>query len=669
MDHDEKPGLIASHVAKTLESFQNFEGALSKAARSNDVLEGATLNKYLLQTENDFTRFKMWVGNQTAHQSGPSSLDGRLREAAHLQQQVTYLLKGMSESLQTATSLVQDDPSFLVQSQEDGKHEAFQHDDSHSCSSDSAESDESDFSVPGSDNLPSSGLPTLLTDIGEVVDCLLRLSVATANPAPHEHFRKPYTKPNEIRYSPSAYERSDIEHVRKRFPSITDDMAKNLAKFITRRHRFFKDLEAHRRELASNRENDKYYTELIQEDAPSDDDMSQTTSAHHWLFAGTGPDTVPPRPSATEDGIFECPFCYRMICAKTFTAWRQHVFGDLRPYKCIDRNCIESNSDFDRRRDLQSHVSKYHWRSWSCPFKCQQHFPSAAELRVHIREHHFPAGTEDELKSITALGERDAPDSTSSPCPLCEHLATGLAEYIDHVGFHLEKLALFALPTVEVAGPLGWASGTSWIPESARIRDPGWLTKYTSGSGEESSSKPGADADSTHSLSARQPPFQKGPLEFFKTQLRISLLKLAGTKQQMRHLSPGEERRDDEAHRFARREEKKKAEEEPDQVFEPVRSEQYYGVPQSWEADNQPETTQSTKTQIKGKGKAQDEGVLCNTKVIQCEMVHSRHGTTPLLMPNQLLQNRLRTTPIIIRRLPHKPVTGVVLQLRGMEME
>jgi len=129
--------------------------------------------------------------------------------------------------------------------------------------------------------------------------------------------------------------------------------------------------------------------------------------------------------------------------------YRQHIFGDLRPYTCLFSECIESNLDFDRHESWQSHLLKYHWRSWSCPFKCQQPFSVAAELSRHIREDHLPTGTEEEIESIAALGERDAPNNTSRSCPLCDYSMQGLAEYIDHVGCHLEQLALFALPSLE----------------------------------------------------------------------------------------------------------------------------------------------------------------------------------------------------------------------------
>ncbi|WXC58023.1 hypothetical protein SNK03_003921 [Fusarium graminearum] len=360
MEHNKKPESIASHVAKTFESFQDLETALAKATSSDEPSEGATLKSLLPVIENDFTRFKMWAGNQAAHQIGPSSLDHRLREAPHLQQQVIYLLKDMCESLEDALSQVCE--SSEPQDQGKGNNQNIQ--DISASSIDSAQDQESDLSDSDSDfddDAPTTVLSTLLLDAREATDCLLRLSVAIANPAPHERFRKLGAGSSK---DISFYEPHDIAYVRDKFPKITDELSKALGKFITRRRQFFEYRLAHHEKLssgietlASNKETDTGHTEVvsktiasslpeefkapakfdpqvavIDEDIQSDTGMSQTSYATsaEFIFGETDQEThkpapplrVPPRPSAAEDGIFECPFCYRIISARTRTAWK-----------------------------------------------------------------------------------------------------------------------------------------------------------------------------------------------------------------------------------------------------------------------------------------------------------------------------------------------------------
>lgn len=108
--------------------------------------------------------------------------------------------------------------------------------------------------------------------------------------------------------------------------------------------------------------------------------------------------------------------------------------------------------DFDRRHRWQVHISKYHWLEWSCPFKCEGAFPSAAALRRHLSSTHLSGVSEEQLSAVVALGENAAPNDIENECPLCLDSLYGLKPYVKHVGRHLEQLALFALPSLEEEG-------------------------------------------------------------------------------------------------------------------------------------------------------------------------------------------------------------------------
>lgn len=321
MDVDQQSGSIASHVTKAILFFRNLQDVLSKPATSTGDLEGATLNDFPLHMENHFARFKMWVGNQAALQSRPFSLDDRLRTAFHLRRQVIYLVKDICDSLQTAISLIRNGPSSLKQ---DRKVQVLQDDNSHSSPPESGESDESDFSDTEPDGQPGSGLSILLTDIGEAIDCLLRLSVAIANPALHDRSRKLGTEPFKSLSLYEPYEPKDIAHVRNQFPSIANELAIALGSFITRRRQSIKNGQAYLGKYWYT-DADRYDTTLVQKYTLSDAKTSQTTSTHHRLFAGTDQTTsilgVPPLPSTTRHGMFKCPFCHRLTFAANQAAW------------------------------------------------------------------------------------------------------------------------------------------------------------------------------------------------------------------------------------------------------------------------------------------------------------------------------------------------------------
>ncbi|KLO83340.1 Uncharacterized protein LW93_15010 [Fusarium fujikuroi] len=459
---------IAHNVRNVLKSFRTVATLFKHKI---DSLDYQAEHDLLLTLENENTRFGMWAGNLAAHQSGPASLDHRLREAPHIQEQVLYLLRDILESLEDARALVprerppkggadiKDKSESLAESSDLDSEDGF---------TDSDLDDDENIS-------PNTRLSTLCTDITEAIDCLLRLSLAIANPAPHERFRKLGAGPNE---DISFYEAHDVRYVQDKLPKISQDLPGVLGKLITRRRQFFKYREAHHAKLTAGldqmTQKDTSWTEVVRntvastlpehlkgsgvidEDNRSDMAMSETSYATSagYLTMENGemkpapPLKVPPRPPEADRGVFECPFCYRMISASTRGAWKRHVFGDLRPYTCLFSRCAESNTDFDRRHRWQLHVSQYHWRTWSCPFNCGSTFQSGVELRDHIRHKHLPNASDEHLSTVVARGEVSVSSDVTQECPLCRRAISGLKSYIKHVGRHLEQLALFALPSI-----------------------------------------------------------------------------------------------------------------------------------------------------------------------------------------------------------------------------
>ncbi|KAG5807197.1 hypothetical protein H9Q74_007891 [Fusarium xylarioides] len=470
MDSNQERMPIAHNVRNVLKLFRTVATTFNHEVDSlDDQVESDSLRELLPTLENENIRFKMWAGNLGAHQSGPASLDHRLREAPHIQEQVIYLLRDISESLEDTIVIIPQKEPQKVNADIWVKLESLpEGSDSEDSFTDSDLDDDGNIS-------PQTRFSTLCTDITEAIDCLLRLSLAIANPAPHERFRKLGAGPDE---DISFYEAHDVRYVQDKFPKISQDLPNVLGKFITRRRQFFKYRESHHAKLAAgvNQETQKDTSRtevvpntvasslpehfkgsgVIDEDSRSDMAMSETsyaTSAGYLMLEDgemkpAPPLKVPPRPPEADKGVFECPFCYRMISASTRGAWKRHVFGDLRPYTCLFSRCVELNTDFDRRHRWQLHVSQYHWRTWSCPFKCGSMIPSAVELGDHIRHNHIPNASDEHLATVVARGEVSVSNDVAQECPLCKRDISGLKSYIKHVGRHLEQLALHALPKI-----------------------------------------------------------------------------------------------------------------------------------------------------------------------------------------------------------------------------
>jgi len=90
---------IARRVAQCVDIFQQVSHVFgSKAGNETDE----TLPT---QFGEEFGRFKVWSSNIGAHQTGPSSLDYRLRESKTLQIRVSELLDSLKESLERGESV------------------------------------------------------------------------------------------------------------------------------------------------------------------------------------------------------------------------------------------------------------------------------------------------------------------------------------------------------------------------------------------------------------------------------------------------------------------------------------------------------------------------------------------------------------------------------------
>ena len=187
--------------------------------------------------------------------------------------------------------------------------------------------------------LATTELNQILSDIVEVVNCLLRLSVAIRNPAPHDRLMK--SKSSDT----SHYEPYDIQHVSMKFPGADKEITARLGKAISRRRQYFKYREEHHK-LSQGLDFNSGMTEIVgpstivsplpqhikggagvagdlgtlDEDERSETGISQTTYA--TSVANSEQIRTPPLPKQSKDGPFECPFCFVIISASTPLSWK-----------------------------------------------------------------------------------------------------------------------------------------------------------------------------------------------------------------------------------------------------------------------------------------------------------------------------------------------------------
>ena len=307
---------IASSVTRCLDLFD----IIVKTPESPHI--NPVEPSFLRDIKDEHTRFKVWAGNIGAHRTGMSSLQYRLRDSSHIRNQVFQLLQDLIGLLEDATAIIsgEDSPWDQLSGYEELNL---------------------DEEIQEQDGSPDTELGQISIDVVDVVSCLLRLSVAIRNPAPHDRFVE--SKLTDASY----YEQFDINHVYSKFNSIDSRLAERLGKAISRRRQYLKYRETHHMKLSHGL--DQHH--LMETDEPPqtiasslpehlkdrigpgqvpqvailEDDHSDTGFSQTSYATSTANDTqrrVPPLPEAASRGPFECPFCYMIIIAANRSSWK-----------------------------------------------------------------------------------------------------------------------------------------------------------------------------------------------------------------------------------------------------------------------------------------------------------------------------------------------------------
>ncbi|KAK8064093.1 hypothetical protein PG996_008745 [Apiospora saccharicola] len=381
----------------------------------------SNLQDLSLKLKDEYDRFELYLKNSGATRKGRSSLQYRLRDASALRQQVVGLLQNLTDLLGDIVDVLAV-PEF--------------------CESGTGSQEYADE------------VNSLISDLARLITCLLRLQVAIRNPAPHDRFSLSLEETDT-----SCYHPSDITHVQDKFPAAPSTLCERLGKANSWRRRYFKHRESHHSRLQNRgctngdgdgqstvassipqglkddgSPDDKYV--LIDEECQSESGQTETTIAVEGQI-------LPLIPAMSEQGPFECPFCFFMIEVSTNKDWEKHILRDLRCYICIHDDCPWITQQFERRNDWIKHMRQTHWRVWPCTAGCEMHFPSWAQLTMHMSQIH----AKDITRSLTMSRPRTS--WTEEPCPLCNEIIRSVRDYRRHVGRHQLDLALFALPNAE----------------------------------------------------------------------------------------------------------------------------------------------------------------------------------------------------------------------------
>ena len=318
--------LIALNVRSCLADFEAVCNKLSSA-------ESSMKTKLPLASLKDiFGGFRLWSSNVGAHRLGRGSLGYKLREASHIRDQVIQLVQSMKAVLNEVSDIVTGQrPSWEDMSD--------------------SESDTEEDIANNPQKPDTTELAQLAAELKETNACLMRLSVAIRNPAPHDQFK-------ESAHIDTAYfEPFDIAHVRGKFAKAPEYLTARLGKAISRRRQYLRYRDEHSKkysqgltrrgtlpDMGAHREVESTVASSLPPavkasvniaDLEEEDEYDETQSVTSYPSSGHDPEKKqpPPLPKAGRDGEpFECKLCFRPTAVRHVKAWQKHVYQDLQPY-------------------------------------------------------------------------------------------------------------------------------------------------------------------------------------------------------------------------------------------------------------------------------------------------------------------------------------------------
>lgn len=222
---------------------------------------------------------------------------------------------------------------------------------------------------------PRTEIEQRLFDVGDIIACLYRLSVAFRNPTPTDRLAK------SARIDVSHFAPWDIRHVSQKFPQADVSIIRRLGEANTKRRQLLRYMEKHHSKLARNLptfpmteksegapaadianlpqtlaiktgDEDKKASDVQSQPAtvrtaPSalattlntqttvatyvekdgdyeiDDAVSETSSATSGNTSDDGALRIPPAPKGALEGEpFECPYCYEMTTIRSMLSWK-----------------------------------------------------------------------------------------------------------------------------------------------------------------------------------------------------------------------------------------------------------------------------------------------------------------------------------------------------------
>ncbi|KAK1848137.1 hypothetical protein CCHR01_09253 [Colletotrichum chrysophilum] len=285
-----------------------------------------------------------------------------------------------------------------------------------------------------------------ISEVTDVIDCLLQLDISTKKPTPLDRFVV-YSTANEVAEEP------DVLVVRAKFDGIDDYLLERLGGAMSRRRHYLKTNQSCHLNLVGG-----FYLRPCPDETES---AEWSTLSNTYGDEGVESDPepldvsqddleIPSIPTELYKRLFQCPYCLRRVVVDNKDSWERHILEDLRPYNCVAKICMGPEQEFATATEWMQHMSHHHMTVYHCTHGCGDHFNSAAEYRQHLENgvHDYKMVGSQVSESIRQ-GAHITWLEAYSKCPFCLETLTSLEPYSNHVGKHQRELALLAMPRTE----------------------------------------------------------------------------------------------------------------------------------------------------------------------------------------------------------------------------
>jgi hypothetical protein len=441
---------VSERCRSCIVNLQQAVSLLSRPARINERVKHTQVNEEL-------ERFVLFVGNIGALHDPESSMsiESRLQEANEVFIHFSTLLDDLKEA---STELL-----HIVSGRKKGM-------------------------VGKENNEEISEVVELYKELSGTINRLFRIAFLIRQAALSDPFAKALSR---NRYHIS--DQYDIAHVGERHPKLATDsnawLRQRLGRAITQRRCYLRYIQDHRGRLcnpthdhadaASDSINTKATTfdpgritseMLVLEDLDTGDDLRSSTTMTRSVGSGHEASSTAKIPNLADlptynGGDIECTFCFQIRRFKNERTWRRHVFADLRSYVCTYKDCDAPYfGDIDEWFQHEMTVHRVIYRCFLCPnTTCNQEDQFLSHLQRNHGEHNLYGKEQQAIefarRPLTQIPASDCPCCLDWPARLRKrmvHLSGSAANnsvfispkvFKQHVGGHLEQLALFAAPS------------------------------------------------------------------------------------------------------------------------------------------------------------------------------------------------------------------------------